>query len=366
MPTRIIANFFPKNWIYGEYEQNILHKVQQQIDQRFPDQRNFLLNTTWRPHPSQDTEVQDLMNSGEQIDNLFVVSTVDYFLPHHQPLIKEIIEHMGVKRTYCLGNFDTPNPTWTPANTTTIYFNLFAVVCRDHFEKYNIEDLILTDPKYLFMSYNRKPYEHRIEFVEKLIEHKVKEFGVVTLGRAWDRPYDGKPTKSDLYFSIGEKNEDYVKHGHWYDEDGSEHGIPHDLFSLHNMHYWNHHFLHIVGGTCPFNNTDQFINQIDFKPIIGLRPFLINGQTKNYQFWKDNGFRTFEKYFPYLKLRTSPLDGQGTLSLELIKAIKRVSTMSREQILSMYNDMLPDLLHNRQRWYEWADEQKYQVDHLFP
>jgi hypothetical protein len=27
--------------------------------------------------------------------------------------------------------------------------------------------------------------------------------------------------------------------------------------------------------------------------------------------------------------------------------------------------MLPDLIHNRQRWYTWADEQKHQVENLF-
>jgi uncharacterized membrane protein SpoIIM required for sporulation len=28
-------------------------------------------------------------------------------------------------------------------------------------------------------------------------------------------------------------------------------------------------------------------------------------------------------------------------------------------------DMLPDLLHNRQRWYSWADEQHHKVNNLF-
>ena len=364
MPTIVEANFFPKHWIYGEYDQAIHHSIQQQIDQQFPNQQNFFFSTTWRPDPDHDTELQKYLHDGTQFDNLFVTATVDWAWFQYQTFIKEFAERTGVKNIYYLGNFDNPKPAHAPDNSTTIYFNFFAVVCRDHFEKYNTEDLILTDPKYLFMSYNRKPYEHRLRFVKKLIEHNVKDLGVVTLGRQWDNPYDGNPVESDLYFSIGEKNEDYVKHGHWYDDGGSEHGIPHDLFSLHNMHYWKHHFLHIVGGTCQWNNADQFINQIDFKPIIGLRPFLINGQTKNYNFWKTNGFRTFDNYFPV----TDPWFLHGntdSVQLELIKVIKYLSAMRHEEILAMYNDMLPDLLYNRQRWYEWADEQKYQVEHLF-
>lgn len=362
MPTTTIANFFPKEWVYGEYEQSIFHDIQQQIDQRFSDQQNLLFNTTWRPQPSEDTEIQQFLTSGKKLDNLFVVSTVDYFLPHHCSLINEIVERTGAKHIYCLGNFDTPKPNWALTNATTIYFNFFAVVCRDYFEKYQIENLVLTDPKYLFISYNRKPYVHRLGFVKKLIEHNLKDLGIVTLGKSF--PEDTGPDR-DLYFSIGEKNEDYVKYGHWYTEAGTGHDIPHDLFSLHHMHYWKHHFFHIVGGTCPFNNSDQFINQIDFKPIIGLRPFLINGQTKNYKFWQDNGFKTFDHYFPGLKLDASPLDGQETLNMALIGAIKQLSNMTQSEILDLYNDMLPALLHNQHRWYEWADEQKYQVEHLF-
>jgi len=359
-----IINSFPEQWVYGSYEQSILRGIQQQIDQTFPTQRNLLFNTTWRLPPSEDAELQQILTAGEQFDNLFVVSTVDYFSQHHEPVVLELIQRLAIKHTYFLGNFDTPSPIWAPADSTTIYFNFFAIVCRDHFEIYQTQELVLTDPKYLFISYNRKPYPHRLAFVKKLIEHNLKDLGVVTLGRSFDG--DTGPDK-DLYFSIGEKNQDYVKYGHWYPESSAAtpHDIPHDLFSLHNMHYWQHHFLHIVGGTSN-NPRNQFINQIDFKPIIGLRPFLINGQTQHYEFWEHNGFRMFDHYFPGLKLRPDPtIDPNDTLHTALIAAIKQLSTASPTELLDMYNRMLPDLLHNRQRWYEWADEQNHIVSNLF-
>jgi len=363
MITSLIISF-PDTWTYGKYEQSILASIQEQIDQAFPDQRNLLFNTTWRPTPDNDVKLQDCLNAGETFDNLFVVATVDFFEPHHEPVVLELVKKLGIKHTYFLGNFDNPRPNWAPVDSTTHYFNLFAVACRDHFEKYQTEELILTDPKYLFMSYNRKPYRHRLNFVKKLIEHDVKDLGVVTLGRAF--PGDTGPD-SELYFSIGEKNQDYVKYGHWYTDhpDSTPHDIPHDLFSLHNMHYWKHHFLHIVGGTSN-NQQNTFINQIDFKPIIGLRPFLINGQSQNYKFWEDNGFRTFDHYFPGLKLRSGPSwERNDTLHLALIGAIKQLSVLSPTELLDLYNCMLPDLLHNRQRWYTWADEQHYKVNNLF-
>ena len=353
-----ISKTFPDHWIYGQYEQEILAGIQRQIDARFPDQNNLLFNTTWRENPEHDVELQQCLADAVPVDNLFVVSTVDYFLPHHEQMVLDMIERLSVKHTYFLGNFDTPSPRWAPVNSTTIYFNFFAIVCRDHFETYQQDDLILTDPKYLFISYNRKPYTHRLAFVKKLIEHNVKDLGVVTLGRAF--PGSTGPD-SDLYFSIGEKNQDYVKYGHWYSDssDATPHDIPHDLFSLHNMHYWKHHFLHIVGGTSQ-SRWNQFLTQIDFKPIIGMRPFLINGQTQNYEFWRRNGFCTFNHYFPGLDFEQT-----DTLHMTLIDAIQQLSQLTNSELLSMYNMMLPDLIHNRQRWYAWADEQKHQVENLF-
>ena len=125
------------------------------------------------------------------------------------------------------------------------------------------------------------------------------------------------------------------------------------------MHYWKHHFLHIVGGTSQ-SRWNQFLTQIDFKPIIGMRPFLINGQTQNYKFWQRNGFRTFNHYFSGLDFERT-----DTVHATLIDAIQQLSKLSNSELLAMYDTMLPDLIHNRQRWYAWADEQKDQVENLF-
>jgi hypothetical protein len=101
------------------------------------------------------------------------------------------------------------------------------------------------------------------------------------------------------------------------------------------------------------------VNQIDFKPIIGLRPFIINGQTRKYQWWRDQGFRTFESWFPY------DLVSSRTLTQNLIRTVEYVNSLSLQQLQNMYNEMLPDLIHNQQRWWEWADQQKHRAGSLF-
>ena len=354
-----IANFFPDHWIYGKYEQDIFASIQQQIQMRWPNENNVLLNLTWTG-PETDQQIDSVLAENKEIHNLFLLSTVDP-VPHAvdpvpysaRGFVPRFQQH-GVKNVYYLGNSEGAH-----------YFNFFAIVCADHHERYTTEDLVLRDVKYPYISYNRKPYVHRLDLVKELVRRDLVSKGIVTLGR----PFPGNNTPEDqLYFSIGEKNQDYVKYGHWYSDShtATPHDIPHDLFSLHNWHYWQHHFLHVVGSTTVWNEDHLFVNQINFKPLIGMRPFIINGQTKLYKWLRDQGFRTFEHLFPDQDLTTSGGQGNGKLTNAVASAIEHVCNQTPAELQSIYNEILPDLIHNRLRFQEWTAEQQQRVNNLFP
>jgi hypothetical protein len=346
-----IASFFPDQWVYGKYEQRIFDSVQQQIQLHFAHENNVLLNLTWTG-PQTDQQISDVLARHKEIHNLFLLSTVDA-VPHSAREFVRRFEQHGVKNIYRLGNSEGPH-----------YFNFFAIVCADHHERYNTEDLVLRDIKYPYISYNRKPYVHRLDLVKELVRRGLKDRGVVTLGR----PFPGNTAPEDqLYFSIGEKNQDYVKYGHWYTDSAkaTPHDIPHDLFSLHNWHYWQHHFLHVVNSTTIWNEDDLFVNQINFKPLIGMRPFVINGQTKQYAWLRSQGFRTFEHLFPGIDLTVPGGMGNGQLTTAIATAIEYVCNLSPAELQSMYNEILPDLVHNRTRFMSWMAEQQQRVNNLF-
>jgi hypothetical protein len=48
-----------------------------------------------------------------------------------------------------------------------------------------------------------------------------------------------------------------------------------------------------------------------------------------------------------------------------MSAIKAVSDKTTQELSQMYQDMLPDLQHNRSRYFEFAKEQQYKINHLF-
>lgn len=349
MPTHAIAHFFNAHWDYGAYEREIFDDLRIQIDTKFPDSVNLMLNLTWHG-PKTFTAIDEFCQAYPRIDNLFVISTVDYVIRENYTMLTDRIQSQStVGQRYHLGNFDDG-----------FRFNFFAIACLDKFKTYQTEELILRDIKHVYVSYSRKPYQHRLNFTRALKQHNLLQHGIVTLGRA----FPGEPDHG-LYMSIGERDEDYREWGHWYTPGtaGTPHEIPHDLYTLHNWPVWQHHFLHVVNATAPGNMDPVFVNQIGFKPLIGMRPFVINGQTKQYRYLHEQGFKTFERWWPEVKQEIDASD--PLLHQSIIDLIRRLSEMPRSELLSMYNDMLPDLLYNRQRWYEWAAEQKNLVKNIF-
>lgn len=346
-----IIDAFPEHWIYGRYERSMLSNIANQIQQTWPAENNLLLNLTWTGPQTWD-QLHSVADRGEAIDNLFLVATVDAVPIHTREYVDFLAREIGVKKIHYLGNWEGQH-----------YFNFFAIVCRHHFEHYAVDDLILQDPRYLYICYNRKPYPHRLFLVKDLLWHRLDSRGVITLGKP--EPGNLVPGQLYPYLTIGEREEDYVKYGHWYEPgvESTPHEIPHDLFSLHNWDRWQHHFLHIIGTTAFGNNEPVFVNQIDFKPIIGLRPWIVNGQTKHYQFFRDHGFRTFSHWFRDIDLECVRQDQYSRD--QILRVVRRLYAMSRDEILSMYRAMLPDLLYNRQRFYEWAAEQEHRVNNLF-
>ena len=349
MTTEFLGTGFPLTMDhYAREEHESWDNVRQQIDRAFPNDRNLLISLTWfGPQfmtidgaPSGWARVLDMEAECITFDNVFLLATVDppYINDAEQRMVKNKLKAL---RLYKLGNFDT-----------NYQFNFFAPIIAENFKQYTQEELLLTDIKHIYVNYNRKPKVHRLAFVRKLMEHNLMQYGTVTLGRDVQHIFDQDPN-NDLYLSIGENPDNYQT-----PEDGS-YAVPNDCFTLHRMDVWQSTFLYVNAAT-EFNSRDDLFCQQDvFKPLLGLRPFVINGQQRTYRYLRNNGFRTFNHYWPHVNIEN------GTVHESIIELIKHLVAQGTDELQAMYRDMLPDLLYNQQRFPEYAREQKYKLDHLF-
>jgi hypothetical protein len=349
MSVLIVGDMFPESNAWSKQERYILRAIRIQVEEHFANEKNLIINTLYFGPQFNDIwwrRVKQMINNKEQFDNIFWTALVDplYILPD---VIKEIETTLSVKQSFYIGSgFEGKHS-----------FNVAALSCSDDFYDYDVDDIVLQDVKYLFLCYNRKPKAHRINLVEKIYNNRLDSYGLCTLGKN-DTNYDvssGITTSLHLVLQDDppEKYSTYTGFG----------GVPFDLLSLGKLSVWQTHFLNIVSET-EFNPWDNlFVTEKTWKPIIGLRPFVINGQAKKiYKYLRSNGFRTFNHYFKGIELEDV---AEYEVHDSIIEVIRYLTTLDRSDILAMYQDMLPDLKHNRARFFEFAKLEKLKMNNLF-
>ena len=345
-----IGTTFPSQWTYGKEEMVMFDKTARQIEDKFPNERNLLINTTWFG-PQFDTgeweQIEQLFKDNVKFDNLFLLSVIDplYLMEKH---ISEMCVRFGIKKTYRIGMFDVGKYEW----------NFHAIVGDNLMPKYNNEDIMLKNCNKDFLCYQRKPRAWRVDFVKLLKENNLIDNGIITLGAKTENDYDWSEGRTWEPITLDESHDPYRNDG----QNNKAHygGIPNDLVTIGSLDVWNQCLLYISSETV-FNHWEPvFVNERIWKTMIGLRPYIIQGNPKTYGWLEKNGFKTFNQYWPHIDLEHS-IDVLN----DHISVLQFLDTKSAEEKMSMYTDMLPDLIYNKQRFYEFSKEQKYKMEHIF-
>jgi hypothetical protein len=342
MNTTFIGTTFSPASDWHTDENQLIANVRAQIDQSFSHSRNLLINTTWfgPQFANRQWDRYKKTISQQQFDRVFMLASVDPVFLNPNQLAD--IQQETHSQMYLLGNFDTQ-----------YYFNFFSQLIPRYFVSYTDDQVTMKQPTHVFLNYNRKPREHRCEFVNQLIKTGAIQHGVATLGKQ-DTVFS-KDVIPLQHLTLNETVDDAV--GNW--GMSMDLGIPHDIHSLGNLDIWQQHFLNIVGETefWPWDN--MFLSEKTFKPILGLRPFVINGQQKIYQYLRSQGFKTFNSWWPHIDIEN------GNVHETILQLIEYLHAIGAEQRTHMYQQMLPDLLHNRDHFFHYVQQQQYKINHLF-
>lgn len=347
MSVEFIGTTFPPSSQWHQHEVDLCSNIVQQVDHAWPNCANLIINTTWFGPQFDNTQYADflLLVKQKQFDQLFIIAAVDPVCLTTVQL-DELASQAGATKTYLLGNFDSE-----------FQFNFISTMMPLYFRQYALDDLKMSRPGHLYINYNRKPRAHRIDLVEKLKHHNLLSLGVVSLGR--NDPLYSHRDQSD-YRLLGERPDDYAGTGNW--GMSMEFGIPHDIHSLGNMQTWQTHFLTLVSETEFLPWDPLFVTEKTWKPILGLRPFIINGQPKIYAWLRDQGFHTFNHYWDHVDLENA---NELEVHDRIVQVLEYLSTMSAQELTAMYDSMLPSLRHNQAHFAEFVKTQIHKINHLF-
>ncbi len=318
MNCTVIYGGFNPAWQAGHLERQLVDLLTSTVNEKYPHLKKVIAVTSWH-------EPAVLVNQIQEIDPdlTFLCSFTDPLGP-----IENLLDQLPGKVVligYVEGN---------------CFYDFWAVACAKFFKKYTFEELEPIQFDKLFLNYNRKPHRHRIEFVKLLEQSGLVGKGCVTLGNS--------------NYTVGDTHQDYINFGAG--DVVGEVGIPNDVYSLGQLGIWNSSFINIVSETQYEFSKNVFLSEKIFKPIIGLRPFMVNGSPGIYQLLKNAGFDCFDDLFPVSELSNE--DSNYTWKFNNHKhIIECLEYYKDKNLLDIYNQIKSRLVYNQNLFYEYARNQ---------
>lgn len=322
MSCHIIYGGFNPAWKAGRLERHIVDTIADQLSTDYPLAKCVVAVSSWH-------EPKDLVNDicQQQPDITVICSLSDPLGP-----IENLLDQIPGK-VVLYGYVDKG-----------FKFDFWAVACDKFFKTYNNQELCPLHFKNIYLNYNRKPHRHRTDLVKMLEENNLIKHGIVTLG--------------DSSYNINDTVDDYLEYGA--NDVVGEVGIPNDIYSLGRLDVWNSSFLNIVSETQFEYSPNVFVSEKIYKPIIGLRPFIINGSPGIYKWLKNAGFDCFDDIFPVESLsEESWVSGSKFKNHKII--VDCIKELFDKNLDSLYNDLLPRLVNNQKLFYDYAQNQRYNI-----
>lgn len=275
--------------------------LEKEIAQMFDHEKLLVTTTAWLPNEVRDAGLKKIKEN-ENLHLLFL-GMLDPHFPDESLKNNHRIHNM-----YC----------------KDFVFWLLAV--GRYFYEYSENEISPAHPfEYNFLCYQRKVFPPRVYLHDLLKE----ENGIVTLSN-----------KEILDFNKSVDDSTGNKEVFPDPEIPNELMMPNDMWSLGNLEVWKKCFLNIVSETVVGYSNDldtTFMSEKTFKPIIGMRPFLIYGNSGITTVLKDRGFETFEDDFGFTF--ADSYQSQANQIKDIIKQIDNPGLL--------YKKLLPKIEHNK-------------------
>lgn len=141
------------------------------------------------------------------------------------------------------------------------YVDFFALFMNEFYQPVG-QDLLLDSHTIdtAYMCLNRKPHPHRLRLYHALENAALLDRGFVSMG--------GNPPLRLL--DTNDPGQDIAPN-----PGSDQYGINNDIATLGNVNRWQRHFLNVVTETIWDCEASNFASEKLYKPVLGLRPFLV-------------------------------------------------------------------------------------------
>ena len=311
----MIVKTFNYGWSPGLPIPETINGIMEGISEGYTgSQPTILINSTWYTD-SVHGEVKKFIQK-EGIKQVILVSFADAYIPH-----SGFFEGLDVE-CFEIGYYPGLG-----------FYDFWACVFHENHNRIPDYHLLkhesITKP---FMCLNRKHHEHRVRIVNELRSAGLTDKGIVTLA--------GTDLRID---------EDFIDHVSYAPEEGAS--IPNDIMTLGNTNIWCSHFLNVVTETWWSINQVHFVSEKIYKPMVGLRPFLLWSEDMGVKWLTDRKFELYHTDFQDIT------DLNLTNHENMIPFLKILSQQPKTYLENKFVDLKEKLLYNRNRFDEYVQEQ---------
>lgn len=318
----------------GQQEREWLENLKIQIQEQSLYSNNLLVKLTWLENHDQLFEW--IINSGSASNTkIWMAGSIDSCEWITKTEVYGKLREKGYNMSlvgFCSENWHSWFPYWFYKHNKNVY-------------QVDLND----PPKYLYLSYNRKPREHRKELVQKLIDNNLNDRGWITFDKGIFNVIDDRTASTESNFDADIR--EAHKENFLYERD-DRYTRPEDVSSLGDLNIWNDSYLVIVSES---EKHDQWhISEKTWKPIFGLRPFVLNSNPSVSKVLKKLGFYTPSDLFENAELDNCDVDS-------IIRLIDSLYDKAGFELYTLWQKQLPMLVHNRNRFIEIANCDKTKI-----
>lgn len=306
----------------------------------------------WGPEWSMKQLEQELLDkviSKFRNDNsrVVIINSVWYNNDYHQQVLHEL-HNLQPTHIIVVALLDPPNiklEKFKEFNCEVIgigYYNnsnvdYFAEFMNRFYQPVDCDLMDATTIDTAYMCLNRKPHQHRIRLYQGLKNANILDRGFVTMG--------GNPPLK-VFSDDVDGQQELAPNG------GSEqYGIENDIASLGNTSRWQRHFVNIVTETIWDIEPCNFLSEKTFKPILGLRPFLIYAPNGGIECLKRRGFESYIDDFKDI------VDVDLTQPHNIVEFLRALVEQPQSYYQMKFSQLKDKLLFNEQRFKQYVGEQ---------
>ncbi len=308
-----------QQWPVRHLEHAVLKNTMEQL--HASEYRVVVVNSTWYTNQYHQTVLEYLRKTS--VDYIVLIAMIDCAIPQAHWFAEIDAKVVGIGYYPGQGQLD--------------FWAMF--LDQNFFSPHTIELCRVDLVDRPFICLNRKPHQHRLELYQKLCQHQLNTKGLVSMGGTQGQ-------------AIQTLDIDTVVPALAPNSGTEENGIPNDIASLGNISNWARCFLTVVTETVYNINQNHFVSEKIYKPIVGLRPFLVYDTDGAYQWLRDRGFVTYHDDFGDI----------SNLDLTRPENLVPFLTVLCEQPSSYWKRKLVDLnqkiVYNKQQFYKYVDDQK--------